>query len=450
MKRARRVKAALLVLPIILSVALVALAALAACATTLPQPVQQKGRLVVAILFPVQSTTIVMGQSVKSIIEVRDDRGMAVSDAQVALTLTDAQGQDMGSGAAEFGAGDVYRNGGISVAHRSQEGTWILTVRASTAAADGSASVAFHVSSSVSEVLLHKYGFWIDAPTLRNIAPSLVKEQGDAADGMITWGGLIPQPHIFVENWLEVQWRTGDFKLETPEDVRDFMMGSLVDLGTYQVRALGPFERVKFKQWDAWQVIARAYLTLYGEQWMIFYSPEAGKTYAIGTTVALPPTGIDPHAALRDSFEVHPEVNAVGQAPEALPRRLPGPDLISPALGARVFGTVPPIVLRWAPPKELGPDEYFRVRVDYNYSETNTTVAYATRATELSLPAELYSRPNCGVFNWQVTMMRKTGVGTDGQPEGEPISYDSLYWYVEWLYPAGAAPFKSRCPNPQT
>jgi len=36
-----------------------------------------------------------------------------------------------------------------------------------------------------------------------------------------------------------------------------------------------------------------------------------------------------------------------------------------------------------------------------------------------------------------------------GQPQGEAISYNSLYWYVRWIYPPGTEPFKLLCPNQQ-
>jgi hypothetical protein len=108
-------------------------------------------------------------------------------------------------------------------------------------------------------------------------------------------------------------------------------------------------------------------------------------------------------------------------------------------------------VLTWAPVKELAVNEYYRVKIDFDYKETNTSRYYATWETKLTLPEGLYATPNCGVFNWQVMLMRQTGVGEDGQPIGEPISYDSLRWYVEWLYPLDAqAPFERFCPNPQT
>ncbi len=407
--------------------------------------------LTVSLLYPSQQTTIEMGQSLKSIVEVRDAQGQPVKEARVELTITDAAGNQLGRVPAAAGGGDVYRSEAWTIPHKSQPGTWSLSAQATTAIAEGTGSVAFNVRESLSEVLLHKYGFWVDAPRLKGIDPSLVKEEGNADNGAIIWGGVIPSQHIFVENWLEVQWRKGVFDLSGPDQVREFMLGVLGNIGFTPIRELGPFEQVKFRQWDAWQVKARGVLAQYDEQWMIFYAPEVGKTYAIGTTVALPPEGIDPHAALRDGFEVHPELPAEGIAPAPLPQLLPAPELTGPALGTHFLGSGAAIEFQWKPSKDLAPDEYYQVHVDYNYDETNNVVNYATRETEFQLPASLYGHPNCGVFNWQVTLMRRTGIGEGGQPVGIAISYNSLYWYVEWQYPLGAeTPFLPLCPNPQT
>ena len=164
----------------------------------------------------------------------------------------------------------------------------------------------------------------------------------------------------------------------------------------------------------------------------------------------MPPGGINPHAVLRDSFEVDPAVQADGVAPEPLPKRLPAPELISPALGERFLGTAGSIVLRWQAVQELAKDEYYAVLVQYDYGEATNDVTFTTRQTQISLPERLYRTPNCGVFNWQVTLMRQTGVDAAGQPTGVPIGYNSLYWYVQWLYPPGERPsFPAKCPNPQ-
>jgi hypothetical protein len=159
---------------------------------------------------------------------------------------------------------------------------------------------------------------------------------------------------------------------------------------------------------------------------------------------------MDPHAELRDSFAVFPDVHANGVAPEPLPRLLPGPELVSPPLAARFQGLGAPIVLQWKPVKELAKDEYYEVVVDYNYREDNPAVKFTTRQTQVTLPETLYRTPNCHVFNWQVTLKRQTGVYDDGKPKGEPISYNSLYRYLQWFYPPGEEePFVALCPNAQ-
>ena len=303
---------------------------------------------------------------------------------------------------------------------------------------------------STSEVLLNKYGFWIDAPRLRGIVPQLVTEKGNAQRGLIRWGGQIPAIHILPENWVEIHWLAGDYQLDSPAVVRHFMLTELGDLGFTPVRELGPFEPRRFKQWAAWQVQGRGRRSLDQVQWMIFYAPEVDKTFAIGTTVVLPPIGIDAHAVLRDSFEVDPAIQAEGVAPEPLPKLLPAPELISPALGERFLGTAQSIVLRWQAVQELAKDEYYAVLVQYDYGESTYDVTLTTRQTQITLPESLYQTPNCGVFNWQVRLMRQTGMDEAGQPSGVPIGYKSLYWYVQWLYPPGeSSPFPSRCPNPQ-
>lgn len=420
-----------------------------ACTSQPPTVLPQAEVLTVSMLYPVQTTEVEMGKSLKSIIRVTDEQGNIVKDAQVTLSFNDPEGEQVASIPANFGEGDVYRSDAWTVPHKMQAGNWTIVVEAKSGAHHGTTATAFHVKNSISETLLYQYGFWVDAPTLRGIVPSLFKESGDAQNGVIIWGGTILTQHIFPENWLEIHWRAGDFKLGTAEEVRRFMLHELGDLGFTPIREIGSFEPVKFKNWDAWQGKARGQFLRYDGQWMVFYAPEVNKTYAIGTTVVQAPTGIDAHAVLRDGFEVHPEVDARGVAPKPLLRLLPPPELVSPKLGARFTGTDQPITLVWKPVKELAEDEYYLVRVDYNYIESNPLVKYTTRESQFTLPESLYQQPNCTIFNWRVTLMRQTGLDENGQPKGEPLSFNSLYWYVEWLYPLGETPFLRKCPNEQ-
>jgi hypothetical protein len=229
--------------------------------------------------------------------------------------------------------------------------------------------------------------------------------------------------------------------------VRQFLLKDVGELGFTPVREIDPFQATQFKHWDAWQATARGQLGAIQMEWMVFYVPEVDRTYALATTVVLPPVGIDPHAALRDSFAVLPELHATGVAPQPLlTKQWHGPELLSPPLGAMFQGLDQAIVLEWKPLKELAPDEYYEVAVDYNYREGNPQFKFATRETQFTLPSTLYQEPNCGVFNWQVTLKRQIGTDEDGQPVGEAIGYNSLYWYVRWIYPPGTEPFKSRVP----
>ena len=419
--------------------------------TAPPATVASNVPLVVSFLYPAETSSLQMGQTLKTIVDVQDGHGEVVKDAVVSLSLRDPSGAIRGDVESAFGDGNVYRSAGWIIPHKTQDGTWTATARATTLTGEGTASTAFEVRYSTSETLLHKYGFWTDDPTFKGIHTDLVEERGDAQNGAIIRGGVLPNQHIFTESWLEVQWRQGSFDLTSPGKVRAFMLNTLGDLGFTPVREIGLFRQVRFKQWDAWQATVRGQYSRYDGQLLVFYAPEADKTYAIGTTVVQAPEGIDPHEKLRGTFEVHPEMHANGVAPEPLAHLEPAPELISPELGARFAGSGANVVLAWKPAKELAPNEYYRVHIDFNYSETNTLVNYSTRDTHFTIPVSLFQRPNCGVFNWQITLMHQTGTDADGNPTGTPLSYNSLYWYVEWFYPPDEpAPFPPRCPNPQT
>jgi hypothetical protein len=78
------------------------------------------------------------------------------------------------------------------------------------------------------------------------------------------------------------------------------------------------------------------------------------------------------------------------------------------------------VLLAWKPLKELAPGEYCRVHIDFNYDEANMPVIHATREMQFSIPVALFHRPNCGVFNWQITLIHQTGTDAEGIPTGPP------------------------------
>jgi hypothetical protein len=299
------------------------------------------------------------------------------------------------------------------------------------------------VTNSTSEILLARYGFWLDAPRLINADLQVGAERGDARNGMIRWGGAVPGMHITPANYVEVHWRDGLYSLESPEDVRRFMLEEIGNLG--DARSVSSIAPKQFKQWDAWKLECTTY-TWEETIWVIFHAPQVDKTYAIATILRLPPKKPNPHGELRESFAVYPQIDATGVAPAPLPRLLPGPELVSPDLATRFRGLDQPVTLQWKPLKELEADEYYRVDIDYTYREAWPVVHLTTRETQLPLPVTLYNSPNCGFFNWRVTLMRQTGVRDDGQPIAEPASHPSLYWYLWWLHPPGEEKFPALCP----
>jgi hypothetical protein len=399
----------------------------------------------VTVLHPGEDSEMKMGESTRLTVQVTDAQGDAVSEAQVAITVRDPESQAVATIPALHGGNGIYRTDYWTLPHRVLEGTWNLSIEVETDSAQGSCSSRFKVKNSTSEILLAKYGFWLDAPDLFNARLQIGVERGDARNGVIRWGGGLPGMHITLANYVEVHWREGNYNLEDSEAVRRFVLEEgLGDLG--DLRSIDLIQPIQFKNWDAWQAECRTY-SWEEMEIVIFYAPEVDKTYAVATIVALPPVGLDSHEILRSSFAVFPDVHATGVAPKPLPRLLPGPELIGPPLAARFQGAEQPITLQWKPVKELAEDEYYEVVVDYWYRETRPVLYFATQRTQVTLPETLYRSPNCGVISWRVTLKRQTGLGDDGQPKGEPISHQSLYRYFWWQYPPGEEKdFPPLCP----
>jgi hypothetical protein len=404
----------------------------------------------VSLLYPKDGSQLEMGKTVKCSLQVTDGKNNPVEDAKVNLAFYDPSGKLIGEVQGLSRPGGGYRGADFIIPHRSQPGQWQLTAKAKRGQAVSEASWILNIANSTSEYLLENYGFWLDAPRMRNIDPMLVSEKGDAANGLIRWGGLLTNQHIFVENWVELHWRTGRYPLETTEMVRSFLFTELGDLGFTPLREVDTFNKTDFKRWPAWQTRARGQLSRYDIQWLVFYAEEVDKTFALSTTVVLPPPGVDVHKQLRDSFEVEEEGKVNGKAPEPLLDLIPAPQLFGPFLATRFEGAGQRIILEWQPVRELSKGEYYEVVVDYNYRESNYKLNYTTRSTKFNVPKELFSYPNCGVFNWQVTLKRQTGTSKDGSPQSELVSFPSLYWYFLWDYPPGVTkPFASYCPNAQ-
>lgn len=424
---------------------------LTACAPAASVLQPTPAALFVEILHPSEGAEVVAGEGLRIAVQVIGPEGADTDGAEVDFTLRGSDGEVEAELEGVAGGQGVFRSPSYTIAVRAPGGIWSVEIRARQGGAEGAVAGTFAVVPSTSRVLHDKYGFWLDAPTLRGVTPMLAAERGDASNGMIRWGGSLPAAHILPSAWIDVQWRQGDFGLTTAESVRRFLLDQVGDLGASRVRSLGEPQPVRFKEWDGWLVPARAQLRYEQVEWLVFYAPEVDRAYALGTTIVAPPEGIRAHDALRRSFDVDAAWKALGVAPEPLPMLLPGPRLLQPGLGKVFYGSEAEIVLRWEPPRPLGEDEVYEVVVDYAYSESAPLVRYATRATQLTLPPELYQEPNCGVFNWTVRLLRSPGPDAGNGPAPIPISHPSFYSYVLWKRPASdPAPFLPLCPNEQT
>ncbi|MDD1717416.1 MAG: hypothetical protein LUQ45_04115 [Methanoregulaceae archaeon] len=146
-----------------------------------------------------------------------------MSHAQVTITVYDPGGSILTAIPAVSDSVGVYRSDAWAIPLRMPEGTGtvILEAKAGCAQRDGAAS--FKVKAPTREVLLNKYGFWLDAPGLKGIVPQLVAQKDDARNGLIRCGGFVPAQHVQPENWVEVYWREGNYHLENGEAVKQFM-----------------------------------------------------------------------------------------------------------------------------------------------------------------------------------------------------------------------------------
>lgn len=410
-----------------------------------PAPEPPHSTLSPVIYYPHPEAEIYSGQEVRITLQVFDEDKALITDADAIARVIAPSGEVVGEVDVLPEAKGVYRSAPWNIPSGHEPGEWRIEASTRTEDALGTASIDFEVIPSTSDVLLRDYGFYIDPPTLGGIAPSIFTERGDSQNGLIRWGGLIAAVHIMPANWLEIHWREGQYILDEEEDVRRFLLEELGDLGFTPVRSLGPYSQYPFKDWDAWLVKAKGEFLENDMEYVVFYAPEVDKTYALGTTVVLPPVP-SPHNELRKSFTVFPGKTGDGTAPEPLQDYLAGPIPTSPEIGERFKGLAQPIVLEWQPVKELAEDEYYEVEVDFHIQERQPKFRYATRETSFTLPEDLYWMPNCSVFNWQVRLMRQTGMSEDGKPIGEQISHYSLYQYLWWFAAPGDARENLYCP----
>ncbi len=109
-----------------------------------------------------------------------------------------------------------------------------------------------------------------------------------------------------------------------------------------------------------------------------------------------------------------------------IPALLSAPGLIEPKNGTYVDRGD---VLRWEPVKELGPDEYYVVEITFSHEGATWYDGGWVKETTWTVP-NYFGPPHSstGLYNWSVSVMRRTGTDATGKPVGEPISRQSQTW----------------------
>jgi hypothetical protein len=117
---------------------------------------------------------------------------------------------------------------------------------------------------------------------------------------------------------------------------------------------------------------------------------------------------------------------------------LPAPVLIAPADGAD-FSASSEIDLAWRPVAGLPVDAFYVITVAYAHNgETWYDEVPWTRNTNWTLSEHDYllELSDDGWFRWSVQVVRRTGIGADGSPEGVTLGEPSATWRLNWKPPA--------------
>lgn len=113
----------------------------------------------------------------------------------------------------------------------------------------------------------------------------------------------------------------------------------------------------------------------------------------------------------------------------------PAPALLAPADGQVFQGADEVIVLSWVSVGILTEDEWYVVRLRYEAPGAVQPPDVWTKTTSWRAPADLYPPADVEprLLHWNVIVMRQTGTGPDGTPQGVDVSPVSatrgFYWY---------------------
>jgi hypothetical protein len=122
------------------------------------------------------------------------------------------------------------------------------------------------------------------------------------------------------------------------------------------------------------------------------------------------------------------------------PTRTPKPPFDAPRLTgpenqAEFHGSDAQIQLSWAPVGMLAEDQWYAVSLRFTAGGTVHYTGTWTKETSWLVPREVYTQAGQSerAFQWDVTVMRQTGIKADGGREGVALSPPSetriFFWY---------------------
>lgn len=83
-------------------------------------------------------------------------------------------------------------------------------------------------------------------------------------------GGAIASQHILPANYVDVNWRSGKFPLDTPEEVRKFLLEEIGYLSFSPVREILEITPYTFKNWPGWNIKGQSELSYQKLEWLVF------------------------------------------------------------------------------------------------------------------------------------------------------------------------------------
>ncbi|MBU0492621.1 MAG: FixH family protein [Chloroflexi bacterium] len=264
------------------------------------------------ILFPLDTTELAGGRSLRVTVSLADAAGQPVEGAAVQVELRSPDGNVFAAvPGADQGQGR-YLADYVRLPQRGAEGTWRVVTRATWGDDQQAQAERAFIKGLpfLSEELQRQYGFWIEAPSVPGCDyNSLTHKTGQHEDGsgyVLMYNGC----HGRVN--LDVHWQHAAFPADEASAIA--CARSLLDVAQHEEDygvGLEPnllAERITFQGRLVWRVVGRS-KTTHGKvrggpiEWLIFQCPGSELLWTIIISTSNEPAYMDHLRALRETFQ---------------------------------------------------------------------------------------------------------------------------------------------------